>query len=118
YMPGDLIELQMPGENGDVHKCCPAVVVSGPAYNDNLETIIVCPCIHNPRIAESRIGVTHIPGEVLGLQKDYLVLSLQIKTVLQTRIVKRIGRLPASLLDEVRRSLCAVLDFDEKMTLS
>jgi mRNA-degrading endonuclease toxin of MazEF toxin-antitoxin module len=73
-------------------------------------SIIVCPLIEIGEISESRVGAAYVPGELIGMSRDSLVLCLHILTLDQDQIVKRIGSLPSSLMSNVEESLRFVLD--------
>ncbi len=114
YKSGDVVRVKLhkdsdSGTNG-AHRY--AVIISADIVNDNLQTVIVCPLIEAQRVTESRIGATFVPGDVIGMENDSLVFTLQIKTISKDRIVKRVSSLPATYLSEIKESLQAVLDID------
>ncbi len=109
---GDVIKIRANGTTKN--KAQPAyhlgVVVSADVINDNLNTVIVCPLIRAEEVNASRLGVTFVPGRVVGAEADHLVFSLQIKTVPKHRIAQRLSTLPPAYMKQVRDSLQAVLN--------
>lgn len=89
-----------------------AVIISADIINENLQTVIVCPLIEAKQVSQSRIGATFVPKADIGLDRDGLVFSLQIKTVSKDRIVKRVSSLPLSYMEKIKESLQAVLELD------
>ncbi len=109
---GDLVLVNIDDnpESNETNQNRHAVIVSADVINDNLNTVIVCPVIEANRVSDTRIGATYIPQKAIGLEKDSLVISIQIKTIAKDRIVKRIGSLPSDYMYQIRESLQAVLD--------
>ena len=87
-----------------------AVIISADVLNDHLQTVLVCPLVEAPQMKESRMGATLIPKEVIGMERDVVVFSLQIKTIGKNQIVKRISSVPPNYLGQIKESLLAVLD--------
>ncbi|MFQ5708949.1 MAG: type II toxin-antitoxin system PemK/MazF family toxin [bacterium] len=90
----------------------PALIISSETVNANLQTIIVCPIIDAKNVAQSRMGATLIPKEMLGCETNRLVLSFHIMTVSKDRVLKRLGSLPPNYLHQIKESLQAVLSLD------
>lgn len=63
-------------------------------------------------VSRSRVGATFLPQDKIGLDSDFLALSLQIRTISKERIVKRVSSLPRSYMSQIKESLKAVLDLD------
>ena len=110
YSRGDVILLNLSGDNKQVN--CPALVISSDTLNSNLETIITCPIIEANGVQESRIGATFVPSDVIGLGKNCIILAFQIRSISKTRIVRRVGSLPESYLEEVQEGIKAALDIE------
>ena len=110
---GDIVSVQLNysdsanGEDGF------AIVISADVLNDHLQTVIVCPLIDAGQVKQSRIGATIIPKEVIGLEQDNIVFSLQIKTIAKSQIVKRISSIPNIYMSQIKESLQAVLDIHQ-----
>ena len=112
---GDIIAVSVAGgtydEQADFIRY--AVVVSADIINENLPTAIVCPLIKAGRVKQSRIGATYLPKEETNLDHDYLVLSLQVKTIYKDHIIRRVGTLPVQYLLQLKESLQAVLELED-----
>lgn len=110
YKWGDIVAVRVDETGvGDVRY---ALIISSDILNDHLPTAIVCPLIDAKDVSESRAGATFIPENEIGLEFNTLVLSLQIKTINQGRIVRRVSSLPAHYEAEIKESLQAVLNLD------
>ena len=110
---GDIVSLQLndPSPDPSSKKVQQfAVIISADVLNDHLHTVLVCPLVEAPQMKESRIGATLIPKEVVGMERDVVVFSLQIKTIGKNQIVKRISSVPPNYLGQIKESLLAVLD--------
>ncbi|NIR53180.1 type II toxin-antitoxin system PemK/MazF family toxin [candidate division KSB1 bacterium] len=108
---GDVVEIKL--NRGTENQKSPhryGVIISADAINDNLKTVIVCPLIDAKEVKESRVGVTFIPNHIIGVERDSLAFSLQIKTISKDRIVKRINSVPRNYMGQIKKSLYAVLD--------
>lgn len=105
HQPDDL-------ENGD--KMLPAVIISANILNATLDSVMVCPLVEAKYISQSKIGATFVPKDVIGLEEDSLVLSLQILTVFQGQIFKRLGSLPDVLMKSVQTSLKSALNLENE----
>lgn len=110
---GDVVEIRLhdlsePGQKAD---SAYAVIISANAINDHLSTVIVCPLMDAKEVKKSRMGATFLPKDIVGIEKDSIAFSLQIKTVSKNRILKRINSLPTDYIQQIRESLHAVLDF-------
>ncbi len=104
---GDIVSVQIKESSLDPAF---AVIISADVLNDHLPTVLVCPLVEAPQMKESRIGATLIPKEVIGMERDVVVFTLQIKTIGKNQIVKRISSVPPNYLGQIKESLLAVLD--------
>ncbi|KAA3610991.1 MAG: type II toxin-antitoxin system PemK/MazF family toxin [Calditrichaeota bacterium] len=115
YSRGDVILV---GLNSDVSPKAanpivrPAVVVSSDTLNSNLNTIIVCPIIEANGVSESRIGATFVHSDIMGLGKNCIVLSFQIRSIDKNRVTRRVGSLPEIYLKQVQEGLIAALEIE------
>lgn len=115
YNRGDVILVNLDdrfSHNGESELIRPAVIVSSDTLNANLNTIIVCPIIEANGISESRIGATYVHQDVIGLGKNCLVLSFQIRSLEKSRIVRRVGSLPDVYLKQIQEGLIAAFEID------
>ena len=110
YVParGDLVWLQFSPRAGHEqagHR--PALVISPSSYNRRVGLILCCPITSQ---------VKGYPFEVLlpqGLPVDGAILSDQIKSLdWRVRKAKRIGKLPADVLQEAVGKILALVDPD------
>jgi mRNA interferase MazF len=92
-----LINLD-PAIGGETQKTRPCVVISPPELHDHLRTVIVAPMTTGSRPAPYRIAV-------LFSQKKGLILLDQLRTIDKTRLVKKLGAIPANTLSVTLRTL-------------
>jgi mRNA interferase MazF len=87
----------------------PVVIISGNAMNDNLNICIVCPLSSN---------IKHYSG-CLVLQKDKInqldqdseVITFQIRTISKSRLIKKIGVISDSQLNDILQGLNEILTY-------
>jgi|SRR5690242_15617000 len=82
----------------EIRKSRPCVVISPPEMHDYLRTVIVAPMTTGSRPAPFRV-----PLRFRG--KSGLILLDQIRTLDQTRLVKRLGAVSAGTLATVLQTL-------------
>jgi mRNA interferase MazF len=87
-----------PAVSSEVQKTRLCVVVSPPELHDHLRTVIVAPMTTKSRAAPYRVSVVFS-------QKKGLVLLDQICTIDKTRLVKKLGAVPANTLSVTLRTL-------------
>ena len=92
-----LINLD-PTVGSEIQKTRPCVVISPPELHDHLRTVIVAPMTTKSRPAPYRVSVVFS-------QKKGLVLLDQIRTIDKTRLVKKLGAVPANTLSIALRTL-------------
>jgi len=92
-----LINLD-PTVGREIQKTRPCVVISPPELHDHLRTVIVAPMTTKSRPAPYRVSVVFS-------QKKGLVLLDQIRTIDKTRLVKKLGAIPANTLSVALRTL-------------
>jgi mRNA interferase MazF len=92
-----LINLD-PTVGSEIQKTRPCVVISPPELHDHLRTVIVAPMTTKSRPAPYRISV-------LFGQKKGLILLDQIRPIDKTRLVKKLGAIPANTLSVTLRTL-------------
>ena len=92
-----LINLD-PTVGSENQKTRPCVVISPPELHDHLRTVIVAPMTTKSQPAPYRVSVVFS-------QKKGLVLLDQIRTIDKSRLVKKLGALPASTLSVTLRTL-------------
>jgi mRNA interferase MazF len=82
-----------PTVGSEIRKSRPCVVISPPELHDHLRTAIIAPLTSKGFLAPFRIGV-----KFDGTQG--LILLDQLRAVGKARLVKRLGQIEASVLDE------------------
>lgn len=87
-----------PTAGSEIRKTRPCVVVSPPEMHDHLRTVIIAPMTTAGREAPFRAGVTH------GGRKGLILLD-QVRAVDKTRLVKKLGAVPAKTLTVTLRIL-------------
>lgn len=87
-----------PTVGSEIRKSRPCVVVSPPEMHDYLRTVIVAPMTTGSRPAPFRV-----PIRFQG--KSGLILLDQIRTLDQTRLVKRMGNATATTMTAVLQTL-------------
>lgn len=94
----------------------PAVVVSHDAFNRNegWGSLNVVPI--STSLGQARRGPTaiHLPAGAGGLPRASVAVCHQVTTVDRAKLEKRIGMLPADLLDDVEAGLRAALDLGDE----
>ncbi len=83
-----------PTQGSEIRKTRPCVVISPPELNQHLKTVIMAPMTSQGFTAPFRV-----PIRFQG--KDGLVLLDQIRTVDKVRLVKRLGAVPSTTLQQV-----------------
>ena len=87
----------------EIGKTRPAVVVQNELANRSSPTVTIIPIT-------SRVGrvfpfQVRIPAGEGGLERESKAVCEQIRTVSRSRLVERLGELPAERLDEIRAAL-------------
>jgi mRNA interferase MazF len=87
-----------PAVSSEVQKTRLCVVISPPELHHHLRTVIVAPMTTKSRPAPYRVSVVFS-------QKKGLILLDQICTIDKTRLVKKLGAVPANTLSVTLRTL-------------
>ena len=102
---GDVVVVDWPFAAGAGSKARPALIVQNDRDNGRLSnTIIVMFTSITRRSTETTqllIDVTTPEGQRTGLHRDCVVNCVNIFTIAQAKIVKRIGSLSAALMQQV-----------------
>jgi mRNA interferase MazF len=107
---GDVVMVDFPFGEGSGSKLRPAVVIQCDADNRRLGTIIVAMITKQTALAgrEPRhvlIDVSTEAGKASGLWLQSVVNCSQLATIRSDRIVRRLGRLSGSLVEQLSSSL-------------
>lgn len=87
-----------PTVGSDIRKTRPCVIVSPAETHDHLRTVIVAPMTSKSRLAPFRIGITH------GGQKGLILLD-EMRAIDKSRLMKKLGAVPARTLTSTLRTL-------------
>lgn len=87
----------------------PVVVISGNAMNDNLNICIVCPISSNIKHYAGCIVLKK--DDINQLDHDSEVITFQVRTISKSRLVKKIGIVTESQLQQVLNGLMEVLTY-------
>ncbi len=92
-----------PGFGREIHKKRPVLVISNNSLNQNLSTIIMIPL---SSIIPEFIGPDVVKIEkTIGLDKESVLIVNQIRSIDQTRLVKRVGILSQDKIEQVEEAL-------------
>lgn len=87
----------------------PVVVISGNAMNNNLDISIVCPLT---KVVKNYAGCLVIKKDQLnGLETDSEVITFQVRTISQNRLMTRLGRITGKQLELIKKGLGEVLTY-------
>jgi mRNA interferase MazF len=104
-------ELQ-PRSGSEQRGVRPVIVVSHDGFNDvqTWRSVIVVPC--STSASQARRGPTAVPLETgtAGLKQGGVALCHQVTTLDRSKLTKRIGALPETVLKAVSAGLLAALD--------
>lgn len=109
---GDVVRVALdPARGSELQKTRPCVVVQRDAANRGGRTTIVCP-LTDAAGKRASLLLVPVPAGVGGMTKASVIVCSQVRTVDQTRILKRLGTLPAPAMDAVGAGLRAILDLE------
>lgn len=100
-----------PGFGREIHKKRPVLVISKDKINQNSPYAIVIPASSIVPKTLNREMV--LLNRIVGLNKKTIMLPLFIRSIDQERLIKRIGKVSKSKLEEVEESLKLVLGMVE-----
>lgn len=107
---GDVVVVNLDPTIGvEIKKTRPAIVVSNNSINQFSQLVVVVPLTKNTRHLSPSHAV--IPKGVARLTFTSKAVTEQVKAVDKRRLVKRLGNLTPSLLEEVERALKNTLAF-------
>ena len=90
----------------------PVVVVSHDGFNrtPTWSTVIVVPLSTSKKQRKRWLTAVPLPKGVAGLSRASVALCHQVTTLDRTKLVQRIGALPAELIRDIEEGLNAALD--------
>lgn len=96
-----------PAFGREIHKKRPVLVISSNIVNKNFPTVIMLPF---SSIVPRALGADTIKvSKNTGLNKDSVILAIQIRSIDKSRLVEKVGKLSGEKLIEVEDSLKLVL---------
>jgi len=87
----------------------PVVVISGNAMNDNLGICIVCPL--SSKIKNYAGCLVLKKDDINGLQCDSEVITFQIRTISQERLITKMGEVSRIQLQMLKTGIMEVLTY-------
>jgi mRNA interferase MazF len=110
---GDLVLLDYPYASGGGAKVRPALVVQNDRENQRLANTIVVQITSVTRRAleptQLLVEVSTFEGQLSGLRQDSVVNCANIVTLEKAKILRKLGTLPDSLLQQVNACLMTAL---------
>lgn len=87
----------------------PAVIISGNAANDNLNTVIVCPL--TSKIKNYRGNVILKPNATNGLTNKSEIMTIHIRSVAKERLKNKLGVVSSGDLEQIKETLGKILKY-------
>lgn len=87
----------------------PAVIISGNMLNKHLQVVIVCPL--TSKIKNYKGNLIIKPTEVNGLVDKSEVLTFHVRSVSKSRLDKKLGSIPISDVDKIKKTLNDILRY-------
>lgn len=87
----------------------PAVIISGNMLNKHLQVVIVCPLTSKIKNYKGNLIIN--PNEVNGLVEKSEVMTFHVRSVSKTRLDKKLGSIPISDIDIIKKTLNDILRF-------
>jgi mRNA interferase MazF len=105
---GDLhvVDLE-PVRRGEMGKARPCLILSDGAFNSASTSVLVVPISSYPPGADSMAIRGSAPT---GLNHDSSLLPLHIRAIAKSRIGRRIGRAPVSVVEQAVEMLKLIID--------
>jgi len=114
FTRGDVVIALFPNADSSPPKARPVVVVQADIYNAKLQNLIVAAVTSNLKHATDPasvlIEIATPDGKATGLRQDSVVSCINIATISDTLVAKRIGQLSPSLLQKLNDALKVALD--------
>jgi mRNA interferase MazF len=87
----------------------PVVILSGNSMNDNLGTCVVCPLSSK---IKNYAGCLVVKKDAMnGLDHDSEIITFQVRTIPNGRLISRIGEISKNQLEILKRGLLEVLTY-------
>jgi mRNA interferase MazF len=98
-----------PVEGSEQRGIRPVVIISGNAMNHNLGISIVCPL--TSRVKGYAGCLVLAKDDMNGLEQDSEVITFQVRTVLQERLIRKIGNLTTRQVEQIKTGLGEILKY-------
>lgn len=97
-----------PGFHREIHKKRPGLIVSSDILNSRNREVVIIPISSQvPSVIGSDMIVV---GKKEGLKKVSIILPVFIRSIDQQRLIKKIGKVESSKMQEVQEALKLLLD--------
>lgn len=87
----------------------PVVIISGNAMNDNLNIAIICPL--SSKIKQYAGCIVLQKDEQNGLSDDSEIITFQVRTIAQERLIKKLGQISEKELVNIKMGLNEILTY-------
>ena len=87
----------------------PVVVISGNAMNENLKLCIVCPITLSVKKYAGCLVLKK--NDLNNLDHDSEVITFQVRTIAEARLIKKIGEISETQLKEIVKGLHEILTY-------
>lgn len=107
---GDIYELYLnPVKRSEQSGRRPCVIISGNVVNTYLKVVIVCPL--TSKIKNYKGNLILEPNATNGLSKTSEVLTFHVRSVSKTRLRKKLGAIPLTEVEKIKKTLNAILKY-------
>lgn len=97
-----------PGFGREIHKKRPALILSKNSIHTNSDHVIIIPA---SSLVPKIVGIEMVTiGKKEGLDKSSILLPIFIRSIDQQRLIKKVGKIPKTKLQEVENIIKIVLD--------
>lgn len=114
FRRGDVLIALFPNADGSPPKPRPVLVVQADVYNAKLRNLVVAAITSNLKHAGDPdsllVDVTTLDGSATGLRHTSVVSCVNLATIVDTLVAKRIGTFPPALMRQVDVCLKAALE--------
>lgn len=114
FARGDVVIALFPNADGSPPKPRPVVIVQADVYNSRLSNLLVVAVTsnlsHATDPASVLVEVATPDGQTTGLRQDSVISCINIATISDRLIARRIGQLTPALLQKVNDAIKAALE--------
>ena len=98
-----------PTKGSEQHGFRPVVIISGNLLNEHLNTVICCPL--TSKVRNYKGNVVLVPDGQNNLRLPSEILTAHIRSISKERLVRRIGRISAQQMEEIKTGLSEMLRY-------